>query len=69
MVLVDGRTRTPLFWYADATPDELCVSGLAKRTLVEGRYNHGIIATRNIIDHNRPVWAKPAPLLALLLVR
>jgi uncharacterized protein len=35
--------------------------------VIEGRYNHGIIATRNIVDHNRTVWAMPAPLLALLL--
>jgi uncharacterized protein len=36
--------------------------------VIEGRYHHGIIATRNIVDHNHSVWAMPAPLLALLLL-
>lgn len=35
--------------------------------VIEGRYNRGIIATRNIIDHTHAAWAVPAPLLALLL--
>jgi hypothetical protein len=48
---------------------KLCMSGLSNRTMVEGRHDHRIITTRNLVDHNRPVWAIPAPLLALLLVR
>ena len=35
--------------------------------VIEGLYNYWIIATRNIVDHNRTVWAMRAPLLALLL--
>ena len=35
--------------------------------VIEGRYHHGIIATRNIVDHAHAVWAIPAPFLALLL--
>ncbi len=36
------------------------------RTIV-GKYGHGVVATKNIIDLSGPVWAIPAPLLALLL--
>lgn len=35
--------------------------------VLEGRFNGGILATRNIIDHNHAVWAIPAPLVALML--
>jgi uncharacterized protein len=35
--------------------------------VIEGRYNRGMVATRNVIDHNHTVWAAPAPLVALLL--
>ena len=34
---------------------------------IEGRYGCGILATKSIIDTSHPVWAIPAPLVALLL--
>ncbi len=34
---------------------------------IAGKYGHGIVATKNIIDLTGPVWAVPAPILALLL--
>ena len=36
------------------------------RTIV-GKYGHGVVATKNIIDLSGSVWAIPAPILALLL--
>jgi uncharacterized protein len=38
-----------------------------KSKVIESRYNRGIVATRNVIDHNHAVWAAPAPIVALLL--
>ena len=34
---------------------------------VHGKYRRGIVATKNITDLSGPVWAVPAPVLALLL--
>jgi predicted AAA+ superfamily ATPase len=34
---------------------------------IAGKYGRGVVATKNIIDLNGPVWAIPAPILALLL--
>ena len=34
---------------------------------IAGKYGHGIVATKNITDLSGPVWAVPAPVLALLL--
>lgn len=35
--------------------------------VIDARYNHGIIATKSVLDLNHATWAVPAPLLALLL--
>ena len=35
---------------------------------IEGKYAHGILATKSILNTNHPTWAIPAPLLALLLL-
>lgn len=35
--------------------------------VIEGRYDRGILATRNVFNHDHPVWAIPAPVIALLL--
>lgn len=34
---------------------------------IEGKYARGILATKSILDLDHPVWAVPAPLVALLL--
>jgi hypothetical protein len=39
----------------------------SEANLMERKYNAGILATRNILDLDHPVWAVPAPLVALLL--
>lgn len=41
-------------WRADAKP-------------ITAKYGHGIVATKSILDLTTPVWAVPAPLIALLL--
>ena len=35
--------------------------------VMENRYDRGVLATKDILDTSHPVWALPAPLLALLL--
>jgi predicted AAA+ superfamily ATPase len=35
--------------------------------VIEGKYGYGILATKSLLDLSQPVWAVPAPLLALLL--
>jgi predicted AAA+ superfamily ATPase len=43
-------------------------SGWRKEALVmEGKFNRGVFATRNIVDVSYSSWALPAPLVALLL--
>ena len=39
----------------------------AEARSIEGRYQSGIVATKNITRLDTPTWAIPAPLLALLL--
>jgi len=34
---------------------------------IGGKYGHGIVATKSILDLDHHVWAVPAPLVALLL--
>jgi predicted AAA+ superfamily ATPase len=34
---------------------------------IDGKYHHGVVATKSVLDTTDPVWAVPAPLLALLL--
>ena len=35
---------------------------------IDGKYRHGILATKSVLDTTGPIWAVPAPLLALLLL-
>lgn len=35
--------------------------------VMRGRYGAGVLATKNIVDLDGPVWAVPAPILAMLL--
>lgn len=35
--------------------------------VMRGRYGAGLLATKNIVDLDGPVWAVPAPILAMLL--
>lgn len=35
--------------------------------VIHGKYGRGILATKTVLDTNGPVWAIPAPLLALML--
>jgi uncharacterized protein len=35
---------------------------------IEAKYGAGVLATKSILNTDHPVWAIPAPLLALLLV-
>jgi uncharacterized protein len=35
--------------------------------VIEGKYGHGIVATKSVLDISTQVWAVPAPVVALLL--
>ncbi|WOQ17118.1 AAA family ATPase [Raineyella sp. W15-4] len=39
----------------------------AEAKVIEGKYQGGVLATRNILDLSERAWAVPAPLIALLL--
>jgi uncharacterized protein len=39
----------------------------AEAKTIDGKYGHGILATKSILDTTGTVWAVPAPLLAALL--
>jgi hypothetical protein len=40
----------------------------AEAKTINGKYGHGILATKSILDTTTDVWAVPAPLVALLLL-
>jgi uncharacterized protein len=40
----------------------------AEAKTIAGKYRHGILATKSILDTGGDVWAVPAPLLALMLL-
>ncbi len=39
----------------------------AESKTIDGKYNRGLLATKSVLDTSGPVWAVPAPLVALLL--
>ncbi|MGA0566911.1 ATP-binding protein [Rathayibacter sp. KR2-224] len=39
----------------------------AEARVIDGKYGHGIMATKSVLDLDGDVWAVPAPLVALLL--
>jgi len=39
----------------------------AEAKIIRGQYGRGILATKSVLDLDSPVWAVPAPLVALLL--
>ncbi|MBI4944344.1 MAG: ATP-binding protein [Actinobacteria bacterium] len=39
----------------------------AEAKTIDGKYGRGILATKSVLDTTGPVWAVPAPLVALLL--
>ncbi|MCL2090657.1 MAG: AAA family ATPase [Micrococcales bacterium] len=39
----------------------------AEARTIQGKYGHGILATKSVLDLDGDVWAVPAPLVALLL--
>jgi len=39
----------------------------AEARTIEGRFGHGVLATKTITDTDHAAWAIPAPVLALLL--
>lgn len=39
----------------------------AEARVIDAKFGAGVLATRTILDTSRPVWALPAPVLALLL--
>lgn len=40
----------------------------AEAKIIDGKYHHGVLATKSVLETTGPVWAVPAPLVALLLL-